>query len=88
MEETQISVKEKQHRTSKEAENFRVTEGSLASLKMTFAISRRGPSGCSSLTHWVWRLNRLRAGTISCAKQWALHLRGRLGELNLRKTFY
>ena len=42
MEETQISVKEKQQRTSKEAENFRVTEGSLASLKMTFAISRRG----------------------------------------------
>ena len=61
---------------------------SLACLNMTVVISRQGPCGWTWVIHWVWRLNPFRTGTISCAKQWALHLRGQLGEPKLGKTFY
>ena len=63
-------------------------KSSIASLKMTLVISRWGPSGRTCVIHRVWRLNPFRTGTISCWKQWALHLRGQLGEAKLGKTFY
>ena len=88
MEETQISVKENSTEHGNRLKISRSQKSSLASLKMTFAITRWGPSGWTSPTPWVWRLNPFRPWTISCAKQWALYLRGQLGEPKLRKTIY